>query len=142
MSPEPAAPSPSEPTPIPAPPKEPADAAGPLTLAQRSTAAARALHAAGIIDLDAGLALLEHALEAPTFDASQAVGQLRNLKPALFRAPALPAPRPSRPSPSATMAPAAPDDPRHALVSAAHRAALSGDRNAVLTYLRAKRALA
>lgn len=136
-----------DPTPVPppAPPKEPADQHAPptpLTVAQRSTAAARALHDAGIIDLDAGLALIEHALEQPAFDAPAAVGQLKRLKPALFRAAAgSPHATGVRVAPSATMAPASPTDHRHEITRAAQRAAASGDRNALLTYMRAKRCL-
>jgi hypothetical protein len=37
------------------------------------------------------------------------------------------------------MAPATDPDPRHELVASAERAAMTGDRNALLTYMRLKR---
>jgi hypothetical protein len=39
------------------------------------------------------------------------------------------------------MSPASDPDPRHPLIAAAERAAHTGDRNAVLTYMRLKRSL-
>lgn len=115
-------------------PAEPADASA-LTIAQRGNEAARALHAAGVIDLDAGLALLEPALRGEGFDAAAAVRELKGRKPVLFatRAAGAGAPR-------ATMAAASePDGPRESLMRAAERAATTGDRNAVLSYQRLKR---
>lgn len=116
-------------------PAEPADATA-LTIAQRGTEAARALHAAGVIDLDAGLALLGPALRGEAFDAAAAVRDLRSRKPALFA---------SRSAagagvPRATMTAGADvAGPREALMRAAERAATTGDRNAVLSYQRLKR---
>lgn len=51
------------------------------------------------------------------------------------------APDPSPPS-TATMTPTTDPDPRHELVACAERAAMTGDRSALLTYMRLKRSFA
>ena len=45
-------------------------------------------------------------------------------------------------SSGATMPAASDPDPRHELIAAAERAALTGDRSALLTYMRLKRSFA
>lgn len=124
--------------PAPAPPRTPAEPANALalTIAQRGNEAARALHAAGVIDLDAGLALLEPSLRGEAFDPAAVVRDLKARKPMLFAA----RPGASPSGPRATMSAGAdPNTTQEALMRAAERAAATGDRNAVLSYQRLKR---
>ncbi len=61
-------------------------------------------------------------------------------------APAPPTTEPAAPDPAppstTTMSPVTDPDPRHELVACAERAAMTGDRSALLTYMRLKRSFA
>ena len=88
-----------------------------------------ALSAAGAVDLDtARLLVARVTTETPDAEPADILAQLVREKPFLFR--------PSAPAHS-SMAPAF--DDHHALTSAARRAAATGDRAALLDYLRARR---
>ncbi len=83
----------------------------------------------GAIDLETTSLLLDSALGEGGADIAGAVADLRRRKPFLFGAPA------RHSAMSGMSEPAAPD----ALASAAEEARASGDRNALLRYLRMKR---
>lgn len=103
-----------------------ADAARALAEAEIGRAIERELTRAGAIDLEAAALLLEAPADAAGVPG--AVRALRDRKPALFR----PAPGAA----GASMSPAAPDDELADLASAARR---TGDRAALLRYLRRRR---
>lgn len=105
-----------------------ADAARALAEAELGRAIERELTRAGAVDLEAATLLL-----GPPPDAAGVAGAVRALrdrKPALFRA--------ATPAPGASMGPAGHDDDLDDLASAARR---TGDRAALLRYLRRRRAV-
>jgi hypothetical protein len=102
--------------------------------------AQQALFAAGILDLETGVALVKQRIAAAPDpaaapDIAAIVKSIRTAKPALFK------PAPAR-TPSATLAPAPTADPRTDLARAADAARSTGDARSLMSYLRLKRAAA
>jgi hypothetical protein len=95
---------------------------------QRAQAVERELTRAGAIDLEAAAMLLGPALAEPDADVAAAVRDLRSRKPFLFAPPAGPS--------GASMGPAVPLDE---LGQMATDARSTGDRAALLRYLRRRR---
>jgi hypothetical protein len=87
------------------------------------------------IDIESARLLAELAVQQmPGKDIRAVIDDLRRRKPALFRA------RPPAPSTPGPMSPAPRSSPSESLLeSAAEEAATTGDRNALLRYLRARR---
>lgn len=104
-----------------------AEAKGALAASERRRQVDRELAGSGVIDQDAAAILLEPIL-AQTPDIPAAIADLKRLRPYLFAAP---------PRPSATMAAAT--TPTAPLDQAAHTARATGDRRALLSYLRLRR---
>jgi lysophospholipase L1-like esterase len=104
---------------------------------RRERDAHKALFEAGVNDLDIGAVLLERDMQAaPGRTVPELIADLKKRKPSLFARPAT-APATSTPAPTSTMGPRTRDeDPRRA---AAAKAAHSGDRSSLMTYLRLRR---
>lgn len=108
------------------------EARGALERSERGRAIDVALLEAETIDLESARLLTERVMEAGEGDASRAAAEVRRRKPHLFRARGVALP-------SATMSARVEGDAEAPLRRAASEAAASGDRNAVLRYLRLRR---